>query len=30
VAFALWREDIRNGVIDTIGNLLKTIQPKRS
>ncbi len=29
VAFALWREDIRNGVIDNIGNMLKTIEPKK-
>ena len=28
VAFALWRNDIRSGVIDNIGNMLKTIQPK--
>ena len=28
VAFALWREDIRNGVFDNIGNMLKTIKPK--
>jgi len=29
VAFALWRNDIRNGVIDNIGNMLKTIQPRK-
>ncbi len=29
VAFALWRNDIRNGVIDNISNMLKTIEPKK-